>query len=219
MSEKGEKKNKKEKLPFYERKSSDLLCKIAGTASGFMVLASPFFNWKWLFVHAKNSETAGISLFDAVKYVFSREYHGKAVRQMIPAGLILLILLMGVLILYITWRDQYRPGTAAESKLLTDRALTRFRLISRLVPVVILIAVPILMSFTYAWKVVAERFNATYASWSSMINTYKRINGTEFGMFAWKLPGLGCLLLTFGILLYLFAEIYRYVINTLNEDD
>ena len=218
MAKKGEK-DKKNKIPFYERKSSSRLCKIAGTASGIMVLASPFLSWKIAFVRTDSWVYEKVTLFDLVRYSFSKNFNGKAIKQIIPLSLLLLILLMGALMLYITWRDQYRPGTAAESPRFIDKMITRFRLVSRLIPPVVAVTAAILMTHTAAWNTVYERVNATYISWKSMIENFVRINGRAHGMFAWKLPGIGLSLLVLGIAFYLFAGGFRYLINTLNEED
>jgi len=218
MAKKGEK-ERKDKIPFYERKSSMRLCRIAGTASGIMVLLSPFFSWKVAFVRTDSWVYEKVTLFDLVRFVFSKNFNGKAIRQIIPLFLLLIIMLMGALMLYITWRDQYRPGTAAESGRFIDKMLTRFRPVSRLIPPVLATVSAILMTHTSTWNIVYERVNSTYISWKSMIENFVRINGRAHGMFAWKLPGIGFTFLCLGIAFYLFAETFRYLINTLNEED
>ena len=64
-----------------------------------------------------------------------------------------------------------------------------------------------------------EKLNSIYYSWKSMVDMYKQVNGKLSGVHCWFLPGLGCWMFYIGILLFVVAEAFRYVINTLNEDD
>ena len=212
-------KNKEKKLPFYLRKGPVVLCKIAGAASGIMVLASPFFSWRTALVHSDMWIRDGVSLFDVIRQVFSKNFHGKATTQVGLAALLLLILASGAMILFIVWRDQFRPGSAKLSSLPPDRFISSFRPVSRALPPVVSITAAIILSHTGTWNTLISKVDSTYTSWKSLISGAVKTNGSSGWMFAWKLPGLGCFLLFTGLALYIFAEIYRYIINTLNEED
>ena len=214
-----EKRQVKKELPFYERKGPVVFCRIAGIAAGVFLLVSPFLSWRVVFVKADKLITERCCLFDVVKYVFSRSYIGGAGKKLLIAFCFIMILLVGIAFLYLSFRDQFRPGTAAESKFLPDRLITRFRLISRAALPVVAILAKIILTHNSVHTLVFQRVQNTYDGWKSMISQYVRYHGDDNGMFVIRLPGAGCFLFYLGFLLFIVAECYRYVINTLNEED
>ena len=214
-----EDKKQQKKLPFYERKGSVLFCRIAGVAAGAFVLVSPFLGWRSVVVKADKLIIERASLFDIVKYVFGRNHSVPAIKQILIAFLFLLIILAGLMFLYLAYRDQFRPGTAAESRFLPDRLITRFRFISRIAIPVIAITAKILLTHNAICDKAFLQVQSTYDSWKNMITQFARYHGDDNGMFVHLFPGWGCLLFYTGILLFIIAECYRYVINTLNEED
>ena len=212
-------KKKKEALPFYERKSSLVICKAASLAAGILMILSPFFSWRAVLVRADARLTERLSMFDLVKRVFDRQYHESNGRLMLVTSMFLLILLVGAAFIHVARRDQFKPGSAINSLFFFDRLLCKFRLITRLAVPLIGIGAAMVLEHSAVYNALYERLRDTYDSWKSMINMYVQLNDTSDGMRCWLLPGWGCWMFYGGILLYLFAGAFRYLINTLNEDD
>ncbi len=216
--EKAKTKAKAKNMPFYRRKGPLVFCKAAAVFSGIMVLASSFFSWRMVIVKADEHIHTGTSLFDVIRFAFSRNFTGSVEKKMLYLFLWLLLLIAGLAMLFVAWRDQLRPGTAGGSTFPFDRFLCRFRLVSRVIPPVVAAGAASLLHHTQAFSTVYGPTEANYSSWKAMIDMYESVNGNTGGMHVWQLPGWGCMLLYLGILLYFAAEGYRYVINVLNED-
>lgn len=210
---------KSRKEPFYLRKGPLLFCRIAGTAAGGMLLAAPFLSWRMVFVKTDEVFRSKLSLFDVVRYVCSREYTGHGWRIVLYLFLFGVILFSGLAMLYLSWRDQFRPGSAAQSTFLFDELICKYRWISRVaVPLMAIVSV-ILLKHNKIFDLLYEQTSRSYNNWKSMIDTYTRLRGDSGGMYALRLPGGAAFLFYMGILLYILAEFLRYVINTLNEPD
>ena len=209
----------KEKPPFYERRWPFIFCKIAGAAAGVMLLASPFFGWRAVDVKADVRVHESFSLFDLMKRVLKTGEGWTANQIMGHAVLLLLIFLTGLAFLYIAYRDQFRPGTSKESSFFFDRLISRFRFTSRLILPVFPIVSAVLFERTVVYGVLYEKLYTIYRSWDSLINIYYQVNATKDGQHCWFWPGLGCWFLYAGILLFLVAEGFRYVLDVLNEED
>lgn len=209
MGQKAEK-GKREKLPFYQRRGTDLFCKAGGVLAGLMMLAGPFFNWRVVLVRAEENIREGFSIFDMVKKSFSASYGGTANTRLYMAILLFLLELCGIMVLYFAFRDQLMPVKLKQSSSFFNRLIVRFRLIGHLLPLILGVPVLILIHKHPIYQLLYERIEDTYLSWQNLM-----IGGNH----EWKLPGLGCLLFFGGLVLYFITQGLRYLINTLNEDD
>lgn len=210
MAKTADKKNKGRKVPFYEKRGTDVFCKIAGVLAGLMILASPFFHWKCVWVKVDIRVHEGFSLFDMVKYVFRIENMQTANMKLLMVFLLFLICLTGVSVLYFALRDQINPARFQNSDFVANRLVRRFRLIGHLVPLAPAIISLIIFKKQDVFLVYTNRLEDTYYSWQTM---------AEASGHDWKLPGAGWLCFFGGMALYLVAEGLRYLVNTLTEDD
>ncbi len=201
---------KEKSLPFYERKSSDRICKAAGLLAGAFLLAAPFFRWRSVHVKADVRVSEGFSLFDVVKRVFSADFSGEYGQRMKASLLFFLLLIVGAWVMYFAFRDQICPERMRESRGIMERLFSRFRLISHVIPVLLGILAVILLERTLAYSLLQEKVEATYIAWKGLMIK---------GYHDWKLPGLGFWFFCLGIGLYIFAECFRYLLITLNEAD
>lgn len=197
-------------IPFYERPSADLLCKAAGLLAGAFMLAAPFLRWRSVHVKADVRVSEGFSMFDVVKRVFSSDFAGENGQRMKISLLLLLMAVSAVWVLFFAFRDQICPEKLRKVDSFGERMFGRFRLISHLMPIVLGILAVVLLERTLAYSFLRERLEMTYIGWQGLMIK---------GYHDWKLPGLGCWFFYLGITLYLFAEGFRYLIETLNEDD
>ena len=213
MKQNGEKKiHKRNMVPFYQRKGPVLFCKIAGLFAGAMMLAAPFFHWRVVWVKADIRVREGFSLFDVLKYVFGDDFTGKRGMRFLVVGLLLAMIIAALWVLYFAYRDQLYPDKDRNPSTIGERFFRRFRLISHLLPLVLSVVGMIGLQKTPPYAVLYDKMEETYRSWKTLVM------GSS-GYHDWKLPGLGCILLFMGILLYLVSGGLRYLINTLNEDD
>lgn len=198
-------------LPFYEQPRALLLCRITGLAAGVLMLAAPFFRWRVVVVKADIRVREGFSLFDVLRKSFEKGITDSSWPKFAVILCSLLFLLSGVCILYFAFRDQIMPEKFRQMQHLPERFFSRFRLISHALPVVLSLTSVVIMERTVFYDVLYEKkILETYNSWESlMIGSYHE----------WKLPGLGCWLFYLGIKAYLFAEGFRYLIETLNEEE
>jgi len=213
MKQNGEKKvHKRKTIPFYQRRGPVLFCKIAGIFAGAMMLAAPFFHWRVVWVKADIRVREGFSLFDVLKYVFGNDFTGKRGMRFLVVGLLVAMIVAALWVLYFAYRDQLYPDKDRNPSTIGERFFRKFRLISHLLPLVLSIGGMIGLQKTTAYALLYDRMEETYRSWKPLVE-----GGS--GYHDWKLPGLGCILLVVGILLYLISGCLRYLINTLNEDD
>ena len=199
-----------DRLPFYERPAMEFLCKATGLLAGAMLVAAPFFRWRALHVKANVRVSEGFSLFNVVKTVFSKDFAGQTGQRMAVSLLLMLYAAMAFWVLYFAFRDQICPERLRMSPGLGERLFRRFRLISHILPVVLSILAVILLEHTQAYALLKERLETAYVAWKGlMIKGYHN----------WKLPGLGFWFFCLGLGLYIFAECFRYLIETLKEED
>lgn len=207
---KGEKVNKKNDTPFYERKGPLMFCKVAGLLAGILLLVSPFLHWRVVHVKADTNVLEGFSLFDMVKYAFSGSSNETTKTKFVVAALFFTILLSALWIIYFAFRDQIYPERDWEDESLIGRLMGRFRLISHLIPPILAILGMIAIQKHAIYDILYSKMNETYTAWQGLMRD---------GFHDWKLPGLGCILFFTGLALYVIAGGLRYLIDTLNEDD
>ena len=199
-------------VPFYQRKGPVLFCKVAGLFAGAMMLAAPFFHWRIVWVKSDVRVREGFSLFDVVRHAFSSDFTGRRWMRVMIVAMFLLVILTALWVLYFAFRDQIYPDKVRNTTTLWERFFRRFRLISHLVPPVLSVVAVVIIQKTPVYAVQYSRIEDTYRSWKPLVESVR-------GYHDWILPGLGCIFLIAGIILYLGSEGLNYLINTLNEDD
>ena len=196
-------------MPFYERPGQLRLCRVLGLLAGALLLASLFFRWRAVHVKADIRVREGFSLFEVIRHAFVKGVTDSSWLRLLMVLLGLLILASGVWMIYFGFRDQFGKKFLREDSL-PERFFARFRLISHVIPAVLPVVAAVSLEHTVFYRILYERMNETYLSWQSLMLK---------GYHDWKLPGLGCVFFYLGIAMYIFAEGYRYLIETLNEAD
>ena len=202
--------NGKKKKPFYERKSVDAICKAAGLLAGGFLIASLFFSWRMVIILADKRVYEGFSLFDVLRHAYSREFGGSFLAKSLVLLLFLLVIIAGVWMICFAFRDQIWPERYKKRQFFVDRFVGRFRLLSHLIPPAFGIVAVIILEMNAAYKVMFDKMSVVYNSWQGLMRE---------GYHRWRAPGLGCWMFYSGVFLYFFAEVFRYLINTLNEED
>ena len=173
------------------------------------MLAAPFFHWRVVLVKADIRVNEGFSMFQVVKAAFSKGYTDSSWAKFLVILMGLLLMVSGIWVLYFAFRDQWGKSFLKPEHPV-ERFFGRFRLISHIIPPVLAMTSVVVLERTLHYTVLYDRMNETYLSWQSLMLD---------GYHDWKLPGLGAWFLYLGIGLYIFTEAFRYLIETLNEDD
>lgn len=199
------KEEKSKEVPFYENPKSFLICKILSFAAGGFMLLVPFLHWKYLWVNdgIGKRQYTGFSLMDQCKI------------HEVPAVVIsILFILNGIIMLYFAFQDNNETAREPKIKLKETQLL-----IFRILPVIVGILLLIVYTHMPVYKNSAKNFQELKLSYQSSIDVSKAFHPELKGLFCRMGNGAAFLGVGLSILLYIFTQGFRFVLNTLNEEE
>ncbi len=195
---------------FYEKRSAYYISFGASILASLLMIASPFLKWGTVYMRrGEEVERRGFTLLDVTK-------SDGAVFYLI----ILLIVLLGVAMLYITLID-HKNVVGDKMKFLNNepKLFTEFKYMSRITPFIAAVLLLLIFTNLKPYKTVLNDYKSVYASMESQIKTFREYMHYEPDMAASYGKGAGFYEYVFSIIIYLGTRVYKFVIDTLNEDE
>lgn len=231
------------KEPFYKSSKSYVLCGLAGIIGAMCFVAAIFLNSMTTVIVSEAKTVDGASLFDSVLYGLSDLKYGFSLKDIIPLLLVIIIILSAIILFVFAIRDNFcnehykmlkhgaETGKAeSENEKTESNPSERFgnnrlynfvvnhKYLSRFIPIVVSILGFICLYKTQAYSNVYKNNMAIVENYKAIINQYE-IAGVSTGtMKASSYIGIGKILLFVGIILYIGAICFNFILDTLNED-
>jgi uncharacterized Zn finger protein (UPF0148 family) len=197
-------KKRASRTPFYENKYAYPLCKITACLAAVFMLVAPFFRWASLRARdIAGKRSAGITIWDLVKR-----------KEMADVILLILILLCGCLMLYFALRDYIQRVRLPEIPVIQQREFW-----FRVLPVFVGILVVILAVHTKAYKNDYSYYCQLQQNYQAQKVMYTQLYEDTSRMYSWVGRGFGFFSGVFSIVLYIFSNCFKFVLDTLHEDD
>lgn len=221
-------KSGKYEQPFYENPNAYTYAGIMSLAGCVLMVAATFLHWKTLFVKYTETDIGGFSILSSVRRGFdsmvTKDIDGTVTDRAFSihgiAPIVFLVLYVAYILFmaYVSYtyhiqeRDIFDRG---QSNIFTERKKT-----VRAIMILISIILMIVLTHTKMFRETVNDNDQLYKSWKSMIEMSKNsgVPGARY-MTTFYLVGLGKISYLVGIVLYTGSYIYRYVVDTLNEDN
>ena len=215
---------------FYKNPNSYRAARWMTLLGAGMVILSPFFHWIELSVKMNQDKLHdGKSLFGIMLEGFRYLRYGFASYKIAPLFLFLGVFILGLCMMYLGLRDTiWRKETLLPKALQMSRLdgfLSDYDYLGRvpkimihILPVVLCTIFFVLVKKTVMYKEIWTDFHNIFVTWKDMILMLRASRGVKTGSFRLG-SGFGVFLLFAGQVLFLLSYAFRYVLDTLNEDD
>lgn len=212
------KKMNKDKLPFYERKISFVIMKIAYILGAVLIIMSPFLKWKKLVIKTDKYSKGSYSFFNCVKRGISSLKNGFDFYKIVPCFLFLLLILTGLYMLYVALKDVDIIKRPEESSFFVDRFTKKYKFISRLMVLPLVILELILCIKTKMYSIQLGEYKEMYNTWKSIVALSEQQTGYKSSMKVKLYTPFSFYLIIFGLILFIGGFAFKYILDTLNED-
>ncbi len=212
------KKMNKDKLPFYERKISFVIMKIAYILGAVLILLSPFLKWKKLVIKTDKYSKGSFSFFNCVKRGISSLKYGFNFYKIVPVLLFITLILTGLYMLYVALRDIDIIKRPEDSTFFLDSFLKKFKFISRLMVLPLVIIELLLCLKTKMYGIQLGEYKEMYNTWNSIVVMSEQQTGYKSSMKVSLYTPFSFYLIIFGLILFIGAFAFKYILDTLNED-
>ena len=217
----------KHDLPFYENPKAHTYAGRMSLIGCILMVAAAFLHWKFLFVRYTETKLSGYSIFSSIKRALDsmivRDYDGNITEWAFSFQGILPIALLVVYILYVLFMAILGFMDHIKERDIFDKGyptfLARKKKTVRFILVIGLVIISVLLTHTKMFTELANDSDQLYNNWVSMIDLSKNsgVSGSRYMLCIYK-PGPGCIGYFLGLGLYVASIIYRFVVDTLNED-
>ena len=207
-------------VPFYEDPGSYKKCGIMSLAGCALMVAAAFLYWMNLYINNGEKIYEGVSLFSAAKRgflsMFSTDLNGKIVetifsfKAILPGILFLLYIAVLVVLIMAGIKDNFQRRPF----------LMKWRKRTRVILLLITVAIVIGITFTPAFRGSVEEFKSLASTWEGFIEKSVRAKapGSEHMKSIYFIgPGIPCYII--GVVLYFISIVYNFILDTLNEED
>ena len=213
--------------PFYEDSDAYKYAGIMSLAGCVLMVVAIFLHWKAMFVKYTETQLSGFSIFTSVRRglgtMVVREYSGEVVERHLSIHGIFPLIMMILYVAYILFMAYVSFMYHMKEKDIFDKGrdtiFTRRKKTVRIIMIFVSIILMIVLTHTKMFSELVNDNEQLYKNWISMIEMSKNsgVKGSYY-MTCIKLLGFGKILYVLGLFLYTGSYVYRYVVDTLNED-
>ena len=208
----------KDKLPFYERKISFVIMKIAYILGAVLIIISPFLKWKTLTFKTDKYVKGSFSFFICVKRGLSSLKHGFNFYKIVPLFLCLMLIITGLYMLYVAFRDIDIIKRPEDSSFFLDVFIKKYKFISRLMVFPLVILELILCVKTKMYSIQFGEYKEMYNTYKSIIVLAEQQTGYKSSMKVKLYTPFSFYLIIIGLILFIGGFAFKYILDTLNED-
>ncbi len=195
---------KEEAVPFYEKKSAMLVSSITGLLAGVLMTVSPFLTW----IRVRGSDIGGTLYVNRNLFQITSR----------PAFLLiiyaLLIICTGLMMLYITLRGNFNNIKLPYIGIFENGSYRK------LIPSVVGIILLFLITNHDSFETRYEQYKETQAIIENNKIQYEMLGyQTAANMYCDVGYGMGFYAVILAVVLFLFSLAFKFIIDTLNEED
>ena len=213
--------------PFYEDPDAYKYAGIMSLAGCVLMVLATFLHWRAMFVKYTETKLSGFGIFSSVRRgletMVVRDYAGKVVERNFSIHgifpLIMLIIYVAYILFmaYVSYMYHMQENDIFDKG--RDTIFTRRKKTVRVIMIIVSIIILIVQTHTKMFREQVSDDEQLYNNWIAMIEMSRNsgVKGAQY-MTCIKLMGFGKILYVLGLLLYIGSYVYRYVVDTLNED-